>query len=86
MGSGALSVFLADLEGAGWGPEAGQVGTSKKWWQCCFLPTNPALFRHLKASASHDRRSLFLHGRPGLCRDWPYRGQGWPSFLAAAFR
>lgn len=30
VGSGALSVFLAGLEGVGWGPEAGQVGTSRK--------------------------------------------------------
>lgn len=30
MGGGALSVFLADVEGAGGGPDAGQVGTLKK--------------------------------------------------------
>lgn len=30
MGSGALSVFPAHVEGAGWGPDAGQVGTFKK--------------------------------------------------------
>lgn len=29
MGSRALSVFLADLEGVGGGPEAGQVGTRR---------------------------------------------------------
>lgn len=29
MDSRTLSVFLADLEGAGWGPEAGQVGTRR---------------------------------------------------------
>lgn len=30
MGGGAPSVFLADVEGAGGGPDAGQVGTLKK--------------------------------------------------------
>lgn len=91
MGGGALSVFLADVEGAGGGPDVGQVGMLKKVGgepRCrackpCFIlpPKGRRVPRQTGCLSSSTEVPVPLPGL-ALARE----GRGRLSFLVGTFR